>query len=83
MRPVPPLAVESAVPNVSPELIVAPVKVGAVLRTFDPVPVDVVTPVPPLATASVPVKLMVGVAPPEEARGAEAETEVTLAVGVV
>ena len=42
------------------------------------------TPVPPLATASVPVKLMVGVAPPEEASGDEAETEVTVpTVGVV
>jgi hypothetical protein len=60
--------------------MVAPVNVGAVLRTFAPVPVDEVTPVPPLATASVPVKLMVGVSPPEEASGAEAETDVTVPV---
>lgn len=84
VRPVPPLLDVRAVPRVRPELMVAPVNVGAVLRTFEPDPVEVVTPVPPLATASVPVKLMVGVAPPEEARGAEAETEVIVpAVGVV
>ena len=35
-------------------LIVGRVSVGAVLRTTAPVPVDVVTPVPPLATANVP-----------------------------
>jgi hypothetical protein len=31
------------------------VKVGEVLRTTEPEPVDVVTPVPPLATGKVPV----------------------------
>ena len=46
-------------------------KVGAVCRTTAPVPVEEEM-------------LMVGVAPPEEARGAEAETEVTVpTVGVV
>jgi hypothetical protein len=38
-----------------PPNVTAPVKAGDVLRTFAPLPVDVVTPVPPEATGSVPV----------------------------
>ena len=41
--------------SVYPPLIVEPDIVGLVPRTVAPVPVDVVTPVPPLATARVPV----------------------------
>lgn len=58
-------------------MVVEPPKNGLILRTLDPVPVTAVAPVPPLATGRAPVKLMVGVDPPEEARGAEADTEVT------
>lgn len=35
-----------------------PLRLGLVLRTVDPVPVEVVTPVPPLATASVPARVI-------------------------
>jgi hypothetical protein len=44
------LSVETAVGAVG-----VPVSAGEALRTFEPVPVEDVTPVPPLATGSVPV----------------------------
>ena len=42
----------------------------------------VFSPVPPFAVASVPVNVMLGVKPPEEAMFPEAVTAVTAAVGV-
>jgi hypothetical protein len=65
-----------------------PVKVGDAERTVDPVPVDVVTPVPPLATARVPVMVIVPVVvigPPLKVRPVEpplTSTEVTVPVPV-
>jgi hypothetical protein len=41
-----------------PPNVTAPVKAGDVLRTTLPVPVEVFTPVPPLATGSVPVSVL-------------------------
>ena len=43
----------------SPDAITVPVNVGAADKTLFPVPVEVVTPVPPLATGSVPVTPLV------------------------
>ena len=85
--PAPPLTFRPELTVVVP-LIVAPVKVGFVLRTTEPVPVDVVTPVPPLRTGrAVPDKPMVKVpdeviGEPETLRkdGTVAETEVTVPV---
>jgi len=42
-----------------------------------PVDAEVLSPVPPFAAATVPVRLMLGVVPPELARGADAVTDVT------
>ena len=40
---------------ISPDAVTVPVSVGAADKTLFPVPVEVVTPVPPLATGNVPV----------------------------
>ena len=61
-----------------PQVPLAPVPVFDGTERFDRAVAASEAPVPPLATASVPVKLMLGVAPPDEARGDEAVTEVTV-----
>jgi hypothetical protein len=63
--PVTPVVSGKPVAFVSVPLVGVPktgvTSVGEVERTTDPDPVDVVTPVPPLATGSVPVKLEIAV----------------------
>ena len=57
LTPIPPLTVIAPVVfDVDTVVLVTliEVNVGAVLRTTEPVPVEVVTPVPPCATANVP-----------------------------
>jgi hypothetical protein len=59
-----------------PQVPLAPDPVFDGTERFDRAVAASEAPVPPLATAKIPVKLMLGVAPPDEAKGAEAVTAV-------
>lgn len=92
VEPVPPLAIATVpdtlpavVADVAvaalPEILMlqvplAPEPVVDGTERFDRAVPASLAPVPPLATARVPVKLMLGVVPPEDAKGDEAVTEV-------
>ena len=88
------MSVTGAVPPLSANVLVVvrlatltvPVNVGEADSTTDPLPVEVVTPVPPLATANVPPRVIVPVVvigPPEKDRPVvppDTSTDVTVPV---